>query len=246
MTAAKGLPFSLTFRFLFAYAGGGPHSPAGAEEVRLVLTKRQHEVLTFLQEFQQQRGFCPSYEEIAAGMHLSSLATVHAHLTTLEKKGYLRRGFNQSRSIELRRPRRASDAAVNPGANAAAAAGALPLLGRIAAGQPIEAISGHGEISLADLTRNRAAFVLEVRGDSMVDDHIVDGDYVVVERRETARDGEIVVALVDGLNATLKRLYRETGGMLRLQPANERMPPIRVEAERVRVQGCVIGVLRKY
>ena len=241
LTSSDGIIASpLTFRFLFAYAGGGPHSPAGAEEVRLVLTKRQHEVLTFLQEFQQQRGFCPSYEEIAAGMHLSSLATVHAHLTTLEKKGYLRRGFNQSRSIELRRPRRANDTAAvsNPGA--------LPLAGRIAAGQPIEAISGHDEISLADLTRNRAAFVLEVRGDSMVDDHIVDGDYVVVERRETARDGEIVVALVDGANATLKRLYRETGGMLRLQPANERMPPIRVEAERVRVQGCVIGVLRKY
>lgn len=206
----------------------------------MVLTKRQHEVLTFLQEFQQQNGYCPSYEEIAAGLHLSSLATVHAHLSTLEKKGYLRRGFNQSRSIEIRRPRRGTEA------SGAATPGSLPLAGRIAAGLPIEAISGQDEISLADVTRNRAAFVLEVQGESMIDDHICDGDYVVVERRETAQDGEIVVALVDGASATLKRLYREKGGMLRLQPANATMPPIRVEAQRVRVQGCVIGVLRKY
>lgn len=209
----------------------------------MVLTKRQHEVLTFLQEFQQEHDYCPSYEEIAAGLHLSSLATVHAHLTTLEKKGYLRRGFNQSRSIELRRPRRGAS---ENGASMAATAAALPLVGRIAAGLPIEAISGHDEISLADITRRRAAFVLEVRGDSMIDDHICDGDYVVVERRDTARDGEIVVALVDGVSATLKRLYREKDGMLRLQPANASMPPIRAEASRVRVQGCVIGVLRKY
>ncbi|MGH9413275.1 MAG: transcriptional repressor LexA [Terriglobales bacterium] len=202
----------------------------------MVLTKRQHEVLTFLQTFMEREGFCPSYEEIAAGLHLTSLATVHAHLSTLEKKGYLRRSFNQSRSIELRRPstRRSS----NPGA--------LPLLGRIAAGRPVEAIAGTDEISLNDITRNRACFVLEVRGESMIDDHILDRDYVMVERREQAEDGQIVVALVDGVEATLKRLYHEPGGMIRLQPANERMAPIRVAARRVQVQGRVIGVLRKF
>ena len=203
----------------------------------MVLTKRQHEVLTFLQTFVREQGYCPSYEEIAAGLDLSSLATVHAHITSLEKKGYLRRGFNQSRSIELRRP----------GRRAGGGDGlSLPLEGRIAAGQPIEAIADPTEFSLADLTRNRAAFVLEVRGDSMRDDHILNGDFVVVERREQAEDGQIVVALVDGASATLKRIYREKPGQVRLQPANLAMPPILVAADRVRVQGVVIGVLRKY
>ncbi|MGH9488334.1 MAG: transcriptional repressor LexA [Terriglobales bacterium] len=202
----------------------------------MVLTKRQHEVLTFLQAFVAREGYCPSYEEIAAGLKLNSLATVHAHLATLEKKGCLRRGFNQSRSIELRRPQ------VRRGGNGAG----LPLLGRIAAGKPVEAIAGMEEISLAAITRNRASFVLEVRGESMVEDHIVDGDYVMVERCQQAEDGQIVVALVDGVEATLKRIYHEPGGMIRLQPANAAMPPIRVLGRRVQIQGRVIGVLRKY
>ncbi len=206
----------------------------------MVLTKRQHEVLSFLQEFMEREGYCPSFEEIAAGLKLTSLATVHAHLATLEKKGCLRRGFNQSRSIELRR---APARRLPP--RPAGTGGGLPLLGRIAAGRPVEAIAGMDEITLADITRRRPAFVLEVRGDSMIEDHILDGDYVLVERREQADDGQIVVALVDGREATLKRLYREKGGMLRLQPANPAMPPIRVAAERVQIQGQVIGVLRK-
>ncbi|MGH9475758.1 MAG: transcriptional repressor LexA [Terriglobales bacterium] len=201
----------------------------------MVLTKRQHVVLTYLQQFIEREGYCPSYEEIAAGLKLTSLATVHAHLSTLEKKGYLRRGFNQSRSIELRRqPQRRP-----------AAAGALPLLGRIAAGRPMEAIEGRNEISLGDITRNRPTFVLEVRGESMLEDHILDGDYVMVERRDQAEDGQIVVALVDGVEATLKRVYHEPGGMIRLQPANATMPPIHIPAKRVQIQGRVIGVLRK-
>lgn len=214
----------------------------------MVLTKRQYEVLSFLQTFLEEQGYCPSYEEMAAGLHLSSLATVHAHIAALEKKGYLRRGFNQSRSLELRRlpARRPSTSPGAPEPAATGAAGSLPLVGRIAAGLPMEAISGNEQISLADLTRNRAAFVLEVRGQSMIDDHILDGDYVVVERRQQADDGQIVVALVDGVSATLKRLYHEPDAMIRLQPANTTMPPIRVAAERVQIQGCVIGVLRKY
>lgn len=205
----------------------------------MVLTKRQHEVLTYLQQFIEREGYCPSYEEIAAGLHLTSLATVHAHLSTLEKKGCLRRGFNQSRSIELRRPSARRGPATVAGAT-------LPLLGRIAAGRPVEAIAGVEEISLRDITRNRASFVLEVRGDSMMEDHILDGDFVMVERRDQAENGQIVVALVDGVEATLKRIYHEPGGVIRLQPANSAMPPIRVAAKRVQVQGRVIGVLRKY
>ncbi|HUX65866.1 MAG TPA: transcriptional repressor LexA [Terriglobales bacterium] len=205
----------------------------------MVLTKRQHQVLSFLQGFMEREGYCPSYEEIAAGLKLSSLATVHAHLSKLEKKGYLRRSFNQSRSIELRRtPAKRPAAASLPQS--------LPLLGRIAAGLPMEAVEGNEEISLADVVGNRATFVLEVRGESMIEDHIMNGDYVMVERREQAEDGQIVVALVDGVEATLKRLYHEKGGMLRLQPANSAMPPIRVAARRVQIQGRVIGVLRKY
>ncbi len=110
----------------------------------------------------------------------------------------------------------------------------------------MEAVEGNEEISLADVVGNRATFVLEVRGESMIEDHIMNGDYVMVERREQAEDGQIVVALVDGVEATLKRLYHEKGGMLRLQPANSAMPPIRVAARRVQIQGRVIGVLRKY
>ena len=222
----------------------------------MVLTKRQHQVLHFLQEFMAREGYCPSYEEIAAGLELTSLGTVHAHIAVLERKGYLRRGANQSRSIELRPAARritapsahtaAPPAAPLPRSSGGEALHALPLLGRIAAGMPIEAVAEHSEISLADIARNRATFVLEVRGQSMIDDHIMDGDYVMVERRDTAEDGQIVVALVDGVEATLKRLYHEKSGTLRLQPANSTMPPILVAAKRVQIQGRVIGVLRKY
>lgn len=204
----------------------------------MVLTKRQHEVLSFLQEFIERQGYCPSYEEIASGLNLTSLATVHSHIAVLEKKGYLRRGFNQSRSIELRRTALKKT-------NLAAKPTVLPLAGRIAAGRPLEAIEGNEEISLADVGGNRASFVLEVRGDSMIEEHILDGDYVMVERREQAEDGDIVVALVDGVEATLKRLYREKGGVIRLQPANIKMPPIRVAANRVQIQGRVVGLLRR-
>ncbi len=205
----------------------------------MVLTKRQHEVLSFLQRFMDERGFCPSFEEIAEGLNLTSLATVHAHIATLEKKGFLRRGFNQSRSIEIRRT------AESKRAVAARSGDSLPLVGRIAAGQPMEAIEDARQISLGDITRHRASFVLEVRGQSMIDDHIMEGDYVMVERCSHADDGQIVVALVDGAEATLKRLYREQGGIVRLQPANATMPPIRVEAKRVEIQGRVVGLLRK-
>jgi repressor LexA len=173
-------------------------------------------------------------------MGLSSLATVHKHLTNLEKKGMLKRDYNRSRSIDVIPPRtRAKLAMMQPPETA------LPLVGRIAAGRPIEQFEQQETISLNDVTRSKDVFVLQVSGESMQDEHIVDGDYVLVEKARTARDGEIVVALVDGSDTTLKRLYRE-GERIRLQPSNATMSPIIVPAHSVQVQGKVIGVLRKY
>jgi repressor LexA len=171
---------------------------------------------------------------------LSSLATVHKHITNLEKKGLLTRDYNRSRSIDLVPPKgRLKQAmSVNTGL-------VLPLLGRIAAGQPIEAVQSNETISLADFVRSKEVFVLEVRGDSMQDEAILDGDYVMVEKLKTAHNGDIVVALVDSSDATLKRFYRE-GDNIRLQPSNASMQPIIVPAASVEVQGRVIGVLRKY
>lgn len=205
------------------------------------LTKRQKEVLDYLVNFINKRGYSPSFEEIGHALKLTSLATVHKHLSTLEKKGFVRRGYNQSRSIEVRQlPKPVSDQL------AARRATDLPLLGRIAAGQPVEAIEDRESLSLADFTRGQNNFVLQVRGESMRDDHILDGDYIVVEQTQVVNPGEIVVALVGEGDATLKRFFREAGGKVRLQPANSQMSPIIVNANEVRIQGRVIGVLRKY
>jgi repressor LexA len=207
----------------------------------MVLTKRQKEVLNYLVIFSNKHGYSPSFEEIAKGMRLTSLATVHKHLSTLEKKGYIRRGYNQSRSIEvvqLPQPVRKEilDRHVVE----------LPLAGRIAAGHPLEAVEEKETISLADFARGQNTFVLQVRGESMRDDHILDGDYIVVEQTQVANPGEIVVALVGEDEATVKRFYRESGGRIRLQPANTQMSPIVVPAADVKIQGRVVGVLRKY
>jgi repressor LexA len=205
----------------------------------MAITRRQRQVYDFISGFVQQNGYSPSFEEIGNGLGLSSLATVHKHVSNLEKKGLLRRDYNRSRSIDVLPvrglfKRQAKTAEI-----------ALPLMGRIAAGQPIEAVETPETISLGDITRSRDVFVLQVKGESMRDEHIVDGDYVLVEKADNARDGEIVVALVDGSDATLKRLYRE-GNDIRLQPSNTAMKAIIVPARSVKVQGRVIGVLRKY
>ena len=199
----------------------------------MAITRRQKEVLDFLSGFTQKNGYSPSYEEIASGLGLSSLATVHKHVTNLQNKGLLQRAHNRSRSIDVL-PQRGKKAAER-----------LPLVGRIAAGKPVEAIETAESISLSDIIGNREVFALEVRGDSMRDEHIVSGDYVLVERTRTAREGEIIVALVDGSDATLKRFYRE-GSMIRLQPSNTEMSPIYAPAASVSIQGKVLGVLRKY
>jgi repressor LexA len=206
----------------------------------MAITKRQRQVYDFIADFVQRNQFTPSFQEIGDGLGLSSLATVHKHITNLEKKGLLNRDYNRSRSIDLLPPKgRLKQAmSVNTGM-------VLPLLGRIAAGQPIEAIERPETISLADFVRSKEVFVLEVRGDSMQDEAILDGDYVLVEKTKIAHNGDIVVALVEGSDATLKRFYRE-GEKVRLQPSNSKMKPIMLHARDVDIQGRVIGVLRKY
>lgn len=200
------------------------------------LTKRQKEILTFLEAHIRQHGFAPSFEEIAAEFSFQSLATVHEHLTNLEKKGYIRRSYNESRSIEVLPPKGTTGATE------------LPLLGLVAAGAPIEA-AVHGEsVAVPDemLPRRGPNYALRVRGDSMIDDHIEDGDVVVVHGRQTADNGEMVIALVNGSEATVKRFYREPGGWIRLQPANATMQPLRFPESEVMVQGVVVGVIRRY
>jgi repressor LexA len=198
------------------------------------LTKRQREILDYLNEFIQQHGYAPSLEEIGKRFGLSSLATVHKHLTNLQQKGFIKRAWNRSRSVELM-PSRLLGRTVE-----------LPLLGYVAAGAPIEAIVGNETIDVPEtLAGNRDTYVLRVKGDSMIDEQIRDGDFVIVEDRKTAENGETVVALLLGSDVTLKKFYRENG-KVRLQPANVTVEPIIVPAEQVQVQGVVIGVMRKY
>jgi repressor LexA len=206
----------------------------------MALTKRQKEVLDFIAGFVQDNGYCPSYEEIARGLELASLATVHKHISVLEAKSYLKRGFNQSRSLELA-PRYMQEIGRDK-----LSAGEIPLLGRIAAGAPVESVEHKETLSFADFTGSGETFALEVRGNSMIDDHICDGDMILLERVTQARDGDIVVALVAGSDTTLKRFYRESGDMVRLQPANSTLKPYIVAARDVQIQGRLLAVLRKY
>jgi repressor LexA len=197
-------------------------------------------VLDFIATFVDENGYCPSYEEIARGLDLASLATVHKHIAALEAKNYLKRGFNQSRSLELAPKYLQEQRRVRP------APVEIPLMGRIAAGAPVEAVEQRETLSFADFTGNGDTYALQVRGDSMIDDHICDGDMILLERVQQARDGEIVVALVAGAEATLKRFYRENGDMVRLQPANSTIKPILVPAKDVQIQGRLLAVMRKY
>jgi repressor LexA len=200
----------------------------------LPLTKRQREILDYLNEFIQEHGYAPSLEEIGRRFGLSSLATVHKHLTNLQEKGFIKRSWNRSRSVELV-PTRAGGRALE-----------LPLLGYVAAGAPIEAIAGAETIAVPeDLAGRRDTYVLRVKGDSMIDEQIRDGDFVIVEDRKSAENGEMVIALVGGSDVTLKKFYREAG-RIRLQPANPAMQPLILDAGQVQIQGVVVGVMRKY
>ncbi len=213
----------------------------------MALTKRQKEVLDFISGFITTNEYSPSFEEIAEGLGLASIATVHKHLTALESKGYLQRSFNQSRALDItpkyyreQRSHRREAERREP------ATPELPLLGLIAAGQPIEAYAGSETLSFREFSGAKDLYALEVRGESMIEDHIMEGDYVLVENTSEARNGEIVVALVDGSETTLKRFYREGVDQVRLQPANSAMAPIVLPAASVRIQGRVLAVHRKY
>jgi repressor LexA len=235
----------------------------------MALTRRQKQVLDFLVGFINRHGYSPSFEEIGASLRLSSLATVHKHLQTLERKGFIRRGYNQSRSVEVVAVpgtvpfartamrgvgRKAAESGRGAPAGTVGQSSLLPLgnmefplLGRIAAGQPVEAIPNPETLCLGDIAGGKSnIYVLRVKGDSMIDDHICDGDYILVEGAETATNGDIVVALTGNTDATLKRFFREPNGKVRLQPANAQMDPIFLPAREVKIQGRVIGVLRKY
>jgi len=206
----------------------------------MALTKRQKQVLDFIANFLDDHGYCPSYDEIARGLELASLATVHKHISVLEGKNYLKRGFNQSRSLELTPKYLQESRRTRP------AAPEIPLLGRIAAGAPVEAVEQRETLNFADFAGNPNTYALEVRGNSMIDEHICDGDLILLERVAQARDGDIVVALVAGSDATLKRFYRESADTIRLQPANSTLKPILVPARDVMIQGRLLAVLRKY
>ena len=200
------------------------------------LTKRQRLIYDFIVSFLNENGYAPSIAEIGEHFGLTSPATIHKHLTNLEAKGLMKRGRNLSRAIELMEVEL-------PGGGSTLEA---PLLGTIAAGSPVEAYQVEESISIpGDMLGRSRTYVLRVKGDSMVEDHIQDGDYVIVDEREHAENGETVVALVDNESATLKTYYLE-GDTVRLQPANALMDPITLPADRVAIQGVVIGLLRKF
>ena len=200
------------------------------------LTKRQKEILDYIGDFIGDRGYAPSFEEIAQSFGYSSLATVHEHLSNLERKGYIRKSYNESRSVELLNQNHGEPSVE------------LPLLGAVAAGLPIEAIADNETLTVPrDMVRQRKDnYVLRVEGNSMIEEQIRDGDYIVVQAQQSAEDGQMVVALVSGESATVKKLYREDGNQIRLQPANQTMGSIMVDADEVQVQGVVVGVIRKY
>ena len=198
------------------------------------LTHRQKEILDFITDFIDCNGYSPSMEEIAEHFQFASLNAVFKHLEALSSRGYLHRDSNRARSIQL-------------SANAAAGVQNLPLFGFVAAGHPIEAIPNSETMPIPEffLPHRSDCYVLQVKGESMIEEHIQDGDYVVVESRTTAIPGETVVALIDNENATLKKYYPENG-MIRLQPANETLAPIVVDPHRVKIQGVVVSIMRKY
>lgn len=197
------------------------------------LTKRQKEILDFIREYLQSEGYAPSLEEIGARFGLSSVATVHKHVQNLVEKGLLRKAWNRSRSIELVD----SDSA---------GAVEVPLYGSVAAGAPIEAVATSDSVSVpAEMVGRKQCFALRVQGDSMIDDHIVDGDVVLLESRKQPHNGETVVALVRREEVTLKR-FRLDGPTVTLIPANPRLEPMQFPAEDVEVQGVVVGLLRHY
>ena len=201
------------------------------------LTPRQLDVIVAIRNYRHLHGYSPTMQELADQLGTSKV-TIFEHVGALEKKRVLRRDKHKARSLEIVSEEKLPDE------NRATK---LPLLGNIAAGSPIEAVENREEIDLEQLFKSKnGVYVLRVRGESMIDDHLCDGDFVVIDRRENAKNGEQVVALLDTGEATLKRFYKEGGNKVRLQPANKSMEPRVVDADRCRIQGVVIGVLRSY
>lgn len=202
-----------------------------------VIYKRQKQILDFIQQHIQAYGFAPTLKQIAEAIGVSSLATVHEHLQSLEIKGVIRRKHGKMRAISF-----TNNELISPNERAMS----VPILGFIAAGSPIEPYTDPNatmDIPQTFVSGQKRVFVLQVRGDSMIEDHIQDGDHVVIEESETAKDGDIVVALLDNGMATLKRFYKEAT-RIRLEPANSSMSPIFVK--NVRIQGKMVGLIRKY
>lgn len=210
----------------------------------MYLTRRQREVFEFIRGFIDKNSYSPSLEEIATGLELSSLATVHKHLTNLAEKGLIRRHWNRGRGIEIvseidtpNMVRMELDAAFR-----------LPIKGTVAAGVPLETYETHDDtLSVpSDMIRDaESTFVLRVRGESMIEDGIHEGDLIIVERTKNARNGQVVVALVNGFETTVKRFYNE-GSAIRLQPANSTMEPIYAMPKDVEIQGVLVGLIRRY
>jgi repressor LexA len=207
--------------------------------MKTALTKKQRKTLDFITTFIEQKGYSPSYREIANGLKLNSVATVAQHIDTLVEKGFLEKGSNSARSLI---PIDEVESSINePGIG-------LPILGLIAAGSPIETIAGHKETLEvpAFMVGSKNSYVLQVKGQSMIEDGIHDGDYVVVQEKEVPSNGDTVVALVNDGEATLKRYYKEKDH-IRLQPANSAMEPIIVKPSTpIKIQGVLIGLIRKY
>lgn len=199
------------------------------------LTKRQKQMVDYLRQYIEERGYAPTLAEIGEYFGLSSLATVHKHLHNLETKGFIRRTHNHSRALEIE--------GANGNHNGVRK---LAMVGQVAAGTPIEAIEGHDSIAVPEeFVRRSDTFCLRVKGESMVDEGIRDGDYIIVEGRDGANPGETVVALI-GDEATVKKYYPGDNGMVRLQPANPTMQPIFVNADAMRIRGVVVGLMRHY
>lgn len=202
----------------------------------MALTRRQREIYDYVKAFVAEEGYSPSLEEIGAHFGLRSVATVHKHVQHLVEKGLLRKAWNRSRSVEpVDEPETGSEMV------------SLPLLGVVAAGMPIEAIEDNERIEIPPDMAGRPGerFVLRVKGESMIEDMIADGDLVIVESRNEARNGETVVAIVDGSDATLKRFFQK-GDTIHLEPANSSMEPIVVPAQNVEIRGVLRGLLRSY
>jgi repressor LexA len=200
------------------------------------LTRRQRQILDYLNSYSSENGYAPSFEEIAEHFNYNSLATVHEHLTNIERKGYIKRTYNESRAIEIL-PSDVISRAVE-----------IPLMGAVAAGVPIEVATDAETVSVPEdfVRRSGNHYALRVRGQSMIDDQIRDGDVVVVHDRNAADNGDMVIAMLEGSSATVKRFYRERDGRIRLQPSNDQMAPIYVREDQMQVRGIVVGVLRRY